>query len=79
VVIETEALSHAGSSWAEEEANDVQIMKRLLMFPFPPEYRGAWLANPSRDLLEYIATEYEVVERLNWRLTLCKRRKPGGS
>jgi hypothetical protein len=76
VIIATEVLPPAGSSWAEEEANDVQVMKRLLMFPFPPGDRGARLPNPSRRILEYIATEYEVVERLNSRLTLCKRRTP---
>ncbi|MGO9261340.1 MAG: hypothetical protein ACLQU1_34300 [Bryobacteraceae bacterium] len=74
VVIATEVLSPAGSSWEEEEANDVQVMKRLLMCPFPPGYRGARLPNPPRRILEYIAAEYEVVERLNARLTLCKRR-----
>jgi hypothetical protein len=51
-------------------------MKNLLMFPFPPRDRGVRLPNPSHRILEYIATEYEVVERLNSRLTLCKRRTP---
>ena len=73
VIIATEALAPANDS-AQEAANDIQVMNKLLMCPFTPADHGPTLPIPSRSLLEYIATNYEILERLNSRLTLCKRR-----
>jgi len=59
-------------SRAQEEAADRGVIREVLMFPFPPRDRGPRLPNAARDVLQYIADRYGVVERLNSKLSLYK-------